>query len=317
MIRTLHLSRVVRALVLAFIGWGSLAQPALAEQVHRIVVPSPPGGSLDLMARALASRLGAQGETYVVENRPGGGTMIGAEYVARAPADAGVLLFGATSLVIQPLLQKVHFSPMEELRPVIQVASAHYVLVAVPSFPAAGARDLAALAAARPQGLNCGAPPGPMFLACEQLRMRLGGKVATIPYQGIAPAVAALLGGHVDVVFLNVEAVDKQLEAGKLRALGASSPAAGTQAALFSEVWPGFVLEGFSGVLVPAGTPRERVLRLNREINGLLAESQLAAFMRETGQEPAGGTPEQFGQTLLRAHQRYEELVRKLGLQQK
>lgn len=312
-----YFGRTFRALVLAFAGWTAVVAPALAQQVHRIVAPSPPGGSLDLMARALATRLSATGESYVVENRPGGNAMIGTEYVARSPVDAGVVLFSGTSMVIQPWLQSMNFSPMEELQPVIQVASSHYVLVAAPSLPVRTAQDLAALGAQRPQGLNCGAPPGPMFLACEQLRARLGGKFATIPYQGIAPAVAALLGGHVDFVFLNVEAVDKLLESGKLRALGASSAMAGTQAPLFSQLWPGFVMEGFSGLLVPAGTPRERVLLLNREVNRLLAEPQLAAFMRETGQEPAGGTPEQFAQVIQQAHRRYGELVRKLGLQLK
>jgi len=310
------LGRLALTLVLGLVLILPLAPKRVsAQEVVRVVVPAPPGGSLDLTARGLAERLHvATGKPHLVENRPGAGTMIGTEYVARAAPTGTTLLFTGTTLVIQPSMHQLAFSPVNDLVPVVQVATSRFVLVAQPSLGATTAADLHRLAVQQPQGLNCGAPPGPMALACEQLRARFGGKVTPIPFPGIAPAVASLLGGHVDFAFINVEAVEQHLEAGRLRLLGASYAAGRSDVPRFSQVWPGFVLEGFSGVFAPAGTPRARVRQLNLQINQLLVEPQFAAFMRESGQDPAGGTPEQFAAQVRKSHRQYADLIRKLDL---
>ena len=294
------------------------APPAAAadEAVVRLVVPAPAGGNLDMTARALAQRLAAlTGEPHVVENRPGANTAIGSEYVARAPADGRVLLYTGSSLVLNAWLQKLAFAPLEDLRPVVQVAVGHYVLVVPAASGMASPRDLAARAAGRPQGLNCAAPPGPMGVACEQLRARLGGRVTTVPYPGIAPAVTALLGGHVDLLFVNVEAVEPLLQAGRLRAIAASSALAVRGVPLIAQAWPGFLLEGFSGLFVPARTPSAKVRQINQQVNQVLRDPQFSGFMAETRQQAGGGSPEQFAAQVADAHRRYGEVIRSLGLE--
>lgn len=278
----------------------------------RIVVPAPPGGNLDMAARALAQRLTAiTGETHVIENRAGANTAIGTEYVARSPADGRHLLVTGTAVVLNDWMQKQSFSPLQDLRPVIQLSSVTYVLV-VPESGPASVKELVDRAASRREGLNCGAPPGPMTMACEQLRERLGGKVTAVPYQGIGPAVTALLGGHVDFMFVNIEAVDSLLQGHRLRALAASSPTG--QVPLMADLWPGFLIEGFAGVFAPARTPAEKVLQINRQVNQVLAEPRFAAQMMEAGQDPVGGSAEQFTARVIEIHRRYGELIRKLGL---
>jgi len=294
------------------------ASPAATAQeaVVRLVVPAPAGGNLDMTARALAQRLAVlTGEPHVVENRPGANTAIGSEYVARAPADGRVLLYTGSSLVLNAWLQKLAFSPLEELRPVVQVAVGHYVLVVTTASSIASVGELAARAAERRQGLDCAAPPGPMGVACEQLRARLGGRVTTVPYPGIAPAVTALLGGHVDLLFVNVEAVEPLIQAGRLRAIAASSAAAAPGVPLIGQAWPGFLLEGFSGLFVPAGTPPARVRQLNRQVNQVLRDPQFSGFMAETRQQAGGGSPDQFAAQVAEAHRRYGAVIRSLGLE--
>lgn len=311
------LSRLRRASASAFAFSCLLALPGPAafaqDQVVRIVVPAPPGGNLDMTARTLARRLTEMtGDSHIVDNRPGANTSIGNEYVARAAADGRTLLYNGSSVVINDWLQKLTFSPLQDLRPVVQVVVGHYVLVASPASGIASVQDLALRAAQSSAGLNCGAPPGPMGVACEQLRARLGGKLTTIPFAGIAPAVTALLGGHVDFAFVNVEAVEPLMQGGRLRAIAASSALAAPNVPLIAQVWPGFLLEGFSGLFVPARTPADIVARINRDVNQVLVEPQFDAFLRETRQERAGGTAEAFATKVADAHRRYGELILKL-----
>jgi tripartite-type tricarboxylate transporter receptor subunit TctC len=302
----------IAALLLACAAPAAVA----GDGVVRLVVPAPAGGNLDMTARALAQRLAAlTGEPHVVENRPGANTAIGSEYVARAPADGRVLLYTGSSLVLNAWLQKLAFSPLEDLRPVVQVAVGHYVLVVSAASGIASPRELAARAAERQQGLNCAAPPGPMGIACEQLRARLGGKVTTVPYPGIAPAVTALLGRHVDLMFVNLEAVEPLMQAGRLRAIAASSTVAAPGVPLIARAWPGFLLEGFSGLFVPARTPPSRIRQLNRQVNQVLRDPQFSGFMAETRQQAGGGSPDQFAVQVADAHRRYGEVIRSLGLQ--
>jgi tripartite-type tricarboxylate transporter receptor subunit TctC len=302
------LAAVIALSVLA--GAGSTAR-ANGSPVVRIVVPVPAGGGLDLTARALAQRLAAlTGQTHLVENRPGANTAIGSEHVARGPADGRVMLYTGNTLVLNEWLQKTDFTPLDELRAVVQVAVSHYLLVVPAASAVASVQDLRDRAAG--PGLNCAAPPGPMSVACEQLRARLGGTVTTVPYPGIAPALTALMGRHVDLMFVNAEAAAVLLQSARLRAIAASSPVAAAGVPLIGQVWPGFLLEGFAGLLVPAGTPTGTVQRINAQVNRVLAEPSFVRFLRDTRQEPAGGTPEHFAAELAGAHRRYGEVIRQL-----
>jgi tripartite-type tricarboxylate transporter receptor subunit TctC len=289
----------------------SLAQ----ERVVKLVVPVPAGGSLDMLARAIAGKLSeSRSESWVVDNRAGAETMIGTELVARAPADGKSVLLTGSTIVLAPLMRRLSFSPAEELRPVIELSYSNYALVVPADSPIRTLADLASAAASRPNGLNCGAPPGPMGLACAQLSSRMDRKVTTVPYAGVAPAVTAVLGGHVDILFVSAESINKLVEVGKLRALAASSPAVAGRAPLFADAWPGFVMEGFIGLFVPAATPADEVRRLAVATNAVLANPTIAATMRESGQEPVGGTTEQFAARMQKAQAQYAELIRKLDL---
>jgi tripartite-type tricarboxylate transporter receptor subunit TctC len=305
---------LVKCAVLAFLIGGAAAGLA-QDRTIKIVVPAPAGGSLDASARALAERLTAlTHETHVVENRPGANTVIGAEHVARAAPDGRVMLLAGTGTVLSGLMQKIAFSPLEELRPVVKVTTGHFVLVVPEASPLNSAQSLLAQASARQQGLSCAAPPGPMAIACEQLRARSNDRVTVVPYPGIAPALTALLGGHVDVMFSNVEATDKLVETGRLRVLAATSALAAPNAPLVEQVWPGLLMEGYYGLFVPARTPNETVQQINRNVNQVLGDPKFTAQMREAKQDPEGGTPEQFARTVARTVQRHAELFQKIGL---
>jgi len=198
---------------------------------------------------------------------------------------------------------------------VVQVSYSRYALVASTQSEIRTAADLQRAAAASPKGLSCGAPPGPMGLGCAQLAQRLDGRVASIPYPGVAPAVTAILGGHVDLLMVSAESVVKLAETGKVRAIAVSSPVDGMQAPLMASLWPGFEMEGFIGLFVPSATPDAQVRRLAAAVNQALADPAFAASMREAGQEPVGGTPEEFAARVQRARGVYRELLPRLGIE--
>jgi tripartite-type tricarboxylate transporter receptor subunit TctC len=285
-----------------------------AEDVVRIVVPAPPGGGLDATARALATGLSSvTGASYVVENRPGANTALGADLVARAPADGKTILYSGTGIVMNPWMQKLGPSPVTDLHPVIYLSNSEYVLVAAGRGSIHSAQELLPRAAS-PSGLTCAAPPGPMGLACEQLKTRLPGTVIVVPYVGISPAVAAVLGGHVDIMFTTVEGVESLIQAGTVRAIATSAPSVAPGAPLIGELWPGLYLDGFTGMFVPARTPAEKVRELNEAMNRVLLQPAFRKFMADTRQEIVGGSPEQFARKISSAYERYGEVIRKANL---
>jgi tripartite-type tricarboxylate transporter receptor subunit TctC len=284
--------------------------------VVRIVVPAPPGGTLDASARLFAQKLSSQtGEPHIVENRQGAGIIVGTEHVVRSAPDGRTLLFTGSGIVTNAAMVRTSFSPLEDLLPVIQLSQERYVLVASSDSGIASVRDLDRLPGGRPGGWNCGAVPGATTIGCEQLKARTG-RVVTIPYGGLAPALTALQGGHVDLMFANQDAVAKAVESGRARVIAQSARGAGAAPGVpaFTEVWPGLLMEGAYGIMVPARTPAARVQQINRDFNQALADPQVAERMRQSGQEPVGGTPEHYMATLRRLHERYGELLRSLGL---
>jgi tripartite-type tricarboxylate transporter receptor subunit TctC len=309
-----------RALLQASFGCAAVgvfhAGRALAQDPRtvRIVVPAPPGGNLDTVGRLLASRLTVlTGEAHVVENRPGGNTQIGTEAVVRAPADGRTLLYTGTGVSFLSWLQKVNFALLTDLAPVVQVTNEHYVLAVNAALPADNGAQLLEIARSRDGGLNCAAYPGSSSMACEQFKARLDGRSTTIPFHGLAPAMNAVLGGHADLMFVNVSAAAR-MAGGRMRVL-AQTPGAGVAGVpLVTELWPGFLLEGHSGVLAPAGTPPERIRQLNRDLNRVLQEPDVIAVLQEGGQDPVGGSPQRYADSLKRSHAQYGAIVQKLGL---
>lgn len=316
-IQALSLVRLALGAVMLVLA-GHTPVAAQDTRAIRLVVPAPPGGNLDLTARMLAQRLGAlTGENYVVENRPGANTQIATELVVRAPADGRTLLLAGTGIATIALLQRLNFSPLDDLAPVAQVSHESYVLAVAASSSLTSLAQLRGLATQRPGGLNCSAVPGSTTMACEQLKLKLEGKLTTVPFGGVAPALNALIGGHTDLMFITNEIASKQLSSGRIRVLAQSGrrPLQGVDAPLLQQVWPDFFLEGSAGILVPVATPPATIAQINRDINQVLAMPAVAAAMRESGQEPAGGEPDHYFRHLRYTAQRYGEIIRRLGLE--
>ncbi|MBA2672876.1 tripartite tricarboxylate transporter substrate binding protein [Ramlibacter sp.] len=307
---------VLRRAGLAVLLAAALAGPAGAQSdAVRIVVPAPAGGSLDATARILAQRMTAlTGEPHVVENKPGANTQIGNEYVARAAPDGRTLLYAGLSLAINPLLQKGAARNLLDLRPVIAISREPYSLVVSSALKLPSVRELGRVAAARQGGLNCAAPPGVMLLGCEQLRHKYP-NVNVIPYPGVAPALGALAGGHVDVVFVPMESAARVVQ-GRLADIVATSdthtlPGVPT----ITAVWPDFAMESIQGVSVPVGTPDARVRQLNEQLARILGEPETQERLRLVGHDPLkAGTPEDYGRLLADLSRRYGAVIDKLGL---
>ena len=307
------------ALMAAAALWPGLsgAQGAVAPQA-RIIVPTPAGGPLDVLARAMAlawHRL--KGETLLVDNRPGAGGAIGTEAAVRAAADGRTLQLGSGFLATNSVLSKTPFDPQTDLRPVLELSQAGMLLAVRRELPVATLDDLVELARRTPQGLNCGAPTGDLSFGCEQMREALGAPVVAIPYPGLAPAMNALSGGQVDFLFSTYDAALPLAEGKRIRVIAH----AGTSATLppfdslplLKDRWPGLDVVGFIGIFVPAKTPDEVVAALHRELLALMRDPQMAELMRARGSQFVPAGPEKLGQTLAERVALYRRLAPRLA----
>jgi tripartite-type tricarboxylate transporter receptor subunit TctC len=272
----------------------------------RIVVPYAPGGGVDIMARIVGAKLSERlGGQFIVENRPGGGTVIGTELVAKAPPDGHTLLFANPALAANPaLVEKLPYDTVKSFASVIMVAASYNVLVVHPSLPVKSTKELVALAKARPGQLNyASAGEGSaIHLAMALFQNVTGIDVVHIPYKGAGPALTDVVGGQVTVMFIATPPAVGYVKAGRLRALGMTSA---RRLAILPEVptiaesgYPGFEVNNWYAVMAPAETPKEIVARLNSEINALLQSPDARERISGLGADVAGGTAEQFAQRL-------------------
>ncbi len=267
----------------------------------RLVVPFPPGAGTDMFARVLAHKLSESlGQPVVVDNRPGGGAIIGTDIVAKAPPDGYTLLLSTTSHAINPsVYSKLPYDTLRDFATVTQVATVPIVLVVHPSLPVTTAQELVAFARSRPGELNVGSSSsGTVFhLAAELLKSTAGIDMVHVPFKGGSPALAALLANQVNVLFETSLTVGPQAKAGKLRPLAVGglkrSSAMPELPTMAESGFPGFSAENWYGVYVPAGTPREIVKRLNREIVNALSQPDVRERFASQGAELIGNTPEQ------------------------
>ena len=283
----------------------SPAQIVSAKPV-RLIVPYAPGGGVDIMGRIIAAKLAARlGAQVIVENRGGGGTIIGTEAVARAAPDGYTLLFANPALAANPALsENLPYDTLKSLAPVIMVAASYNVLVVHPSLPVKSVKDLVALAKSKPGQLNyASAGEGSaIYLAMALFQNVTGIDVVQIPYKGAGPALTDVVGGQVPLMFIASPPAVGFISAGKLRGLGVSSA---RRLAILPKIptiaesgYPGFEVNNWYAVVAPAATPAAIVSRLNTEINAILAAPDVKERIASLGAEPAGGTPEQFGQRL-------------------
>jgi tripartite-type tricarboxylate transporter receptor subunit TctC len=264
---------VVLALAAALTGADAMAQ-AFPSKVVRLVVPFPAGGSNDVVARNMSQPLAkALGQSVVVENRPGGNSMLGAEHVARSPADGHtVLVAGFTMLGNAALRSKPTVHPLKDFVPVTGIGAQPMVLSVHPSLPVHSVKELVALARARPGQLVYAIPAygGPEHISAELLKLHTRIDMKYVTFQGGAPATLAVLGGHAPVLISTVPPLLQHVGTGKLRPLAVTS---GVRSDLLKDVptmlelgFADFDITGALGIFAPAGTPKETVERLSAEI---------------------------------------------------
>lgn len=295
------------------------AQPATyPTKPIRLVVPFTPGGSTDILARAIGQELTkAWGHSVIVDNVPGAGGAIGADKVAKAPGDGYTLLMGHIgTLAVNPsLYPKLPYNPVKDFAPVAGVARVPNVLVVHPAVPAKDVRELVALAKAKPGQLNYGSGGNGSAanLATEYFKLQTGVAIVHIPYKGTAPAVTDLIGGQIQVLFTGAPAVIGHIKSGQLRALAVSSPkrldALPDLPTVAESGYKDFEADQWYGVVAPAGTPREVISKLNAQINAALNTPELKARLAAEGAVAMPGTPEAFGALIVREIARWKPVI--------
>jgi hypothetical protein len=288
----------VPALVLAA---APAAGGAFPNKPIRLVVPFPPGGSVDPLARVIGQRMSETfGQQVIVDNRPGGNTVIGTDFAAKAPVDGYTLLLTASSHVTNPQLLPTAYDPIKDFTPVATVSTADMILVTNPSVPASNLKEFLALAKAKPGTLNYSSAGSgnPNHLAGELMNMMADVKTTHVPYKGGAPAITDAVGGQVQFSFGSPIIVLPFIKAGKLKALAVSSPsrmAVLPQVPTIAEAGlPGYEVRIWFALLAPAGTPKDVVAKLNTEVNRIMATPEMKEKLDAAGMERLNMPNEQF-----------------------
>ena len=288
----------------------------------RIVVPQTPGASTDMTARLIAQRLSpVLGQPVIVENRPGAGSIVGTEIVAKATPDGHTLLVVASSIVLNPILQKnLPFDPQRDLALIAQLSSFPNLLVVHPAVPAKTVQELVALAKAKPGTLNYGSAGTATgtHLSAELFKYMTGTDMVHVPYKGGGAAIPALLGGQVQLMFSTTVAALPQVRAGKLRALGVTSakrtPSAPDVPTIAEAGVPGYDHSAWNGLFAPAKTPRAIISRLNGEVVQILHSPDIKAIFLKEGAESVGNKPEEFAAILKSESMKWTKLVQASGM---
>jgi len=306
----------------ALAGLAMAATPAAAQDTHKdypsrtvtIVVPYAAGGGLDVFARQLAQKLSERmGRTFVVENRPGAGTVIGASHVAKATPDGYTLMLGTSSpFAINVTLNKqLPYDPARDFAPIIHTSDAPFLLLVHPGVPAKSVRDWITWVKAqgKPPSYGTAGPGSPQHLSMELLKSLTGTRLTHVPYRGDAPALNDLVAGHIPTQFAQPTPVIPLLKAGKVRALGISSPKRFGPMAEIPTIAEsgvaGFDFASWQMIVAPAGTPKPIVERLHRELKAILATPEMKKDFEATGRIAVDSPPPEALQKFMR-----DEIVR-------
>ena len=288
----------------------------------RLVVASTPGGGTDISARLIAPKLSEYlGRQVVVENRPGATTTIGAEFVARSAPDGHTLLMGVSSLTINPYIQaKVPYDAVKDFAPVSQVVVAPNVMVSHPSLPVRSVTDLIAFARTRPGQINiaAGGAGSNQHLAIELFLSMTGLRIVHVPYKGQGPALLDVMAGHVHLMMSNILSALPHIKNGRIRALGVTSLKRATVAPGIPTVAetgvPGYEVVQWYGILAPAATPREIIMKVHAATVRALRDPAIQAHFVNDGGEPVGGTPEEFAAVIRADLQKWGKVVKDMGI---
>ena len=268
------------------------------------VVPFPPAGSTDISSRAVAGKLGERlGQPVVIENKPGAGGNIGTEVVAKAAPDGYTFIVGTvgTHAINASLYSKMPYDHLRDFVPVILLSTTPNVLVTQPGFPANSVADVIRMAKAKPGEVTFASSGSgtSIHLSGELFNSLAGTKMQHVPYKGSGPMLIDLLSGTVNIAFDNLSASMVHIKAGKLKALATTgskrSPALPDLPTVAEAGLAGYDATSWNAIYAPAGTPREVVERMNREIRAILESPETRRFFAEQGAEAGGGTPEQLG----------------------
>lgn len=287
----------------------------------RVLVPYTAGGGVDLIARAVAERLGRRlKQPVIIENKPGANGVLATQEVARSAADGYTLVIGVpATIAINPSLYKLSFDPIKDLRPVAQLAIARFVIVTAPGSGIQSLQQLIAQAKANPgkysyASYGNGSAP---HLAGQMLMTTAGIDINHIPYKGSTAALLDVIAGRVTFMFDVVANVQQHVQAGTLKVIAAAGdqpPPQFPHAPVAKSVVPGLALDGWVGVFAPAGTPAPIVDRLSTEVNAVLKEQDLKRRLTDLGFDVAGSTPEQLLETIRKDRSTYTKAVQDAGL---
>ena len=298
------------------------AQAPYPSRPIKLVVPYPPGALTDLLARAIGERLGsALKQPVVIENKPGAGTLVGAEYVAKQPADGYTLLMAtSTTLGISPALyQPSPVNPVKDFAPVSPVGTVNFFLIANPAFPARTTKEMIDTIKRNPGKYNYGSvgSGSPHHLYMEALKSEFGLSIQHVPYKGTPAALTDLLAGNLQVMFSDATVAVPNIQAGKVIALGTS---AAKQTTLLPAVppiaatVPGFDWQAWQGVVAPAGTPKDIVAKLADELQKIQATPEFREQLQKFGMEPfPPQTPEQFAAMIATEQPQWAKAIKDSG----
>lgn len=314
-----QLVRTLRAAVvgaLAALPFVVAAQAAYPDKPVRFLVPYPPGGGTDVIARIVAPKFQqVLGQTIVIENRGGGGGSLGTDVVAKSPADGYTVLFTLSSHTINPaIFTKLPFDTAKDFEPVGTVASLPQILVAHPSFEANTVRELIELAKKKPLQFASVGNGSPSHLAGELFNLRTGLQIGHIPYRGGGPAITDVIGNQVPLLWVSIPAAAGFVKNGQLKALAVSTV---KRSAAFPNVptvqesgVADFEVDSWYAMFVPAKTPKPVIEKLNKALNTVIADAEVKDKLLAQGSEAVGGTPEALQRTVQAELGKWAKLVK-------
>jgi tripartite-type tricarboxylate transporter receptor subunit TctC len=315
------LTRLFRLIALSLLGLAGLAQHAIAADPYptrpiKWIVPYPPAGTTDVLARIIAQYLTEKlGQSVIVENRPGAGNNLGTEAALTAPPD------GYTMLLVNPahginatLYKNLNFNFVRDVAPVAGLVRTPNVMEVTPSFPAKTVAEFIAYCKANPKKINMASSGSgtSVHMSGELFKSMTGCDMLHVPYKGAGPALVDLMGGQVDVLFDNLPSSIGHIKSGKLRALAVTSQEREPSMAhlpTVGETVPGYEATAWFGVGMPKNTPREFIDRINAEVNRALADPKIRERLAELGGKPIAGTPEDFGKVIAGETAKWEKVV--------
>ncbi len=308
---------------LTLLGAADVAAQAYPTRPVRMIVPFPPGGATDIIARLVSDRLTEMwGQTVLVDYKPGAGTIVGTEVVAKAPADGYTMGMVITAHVLNPSLRKeMPYDTLKDLTGVSLVAVSHIVITATNALPANNIQELIAYAKANPGKLNY-ASPGTgtaMHLTGELLNSMAGIKIVHVPYRGGAAAYPDVISGRIELQIDPIQASMQNIDAKQVKALAIASPQRAPSAPnipTVAETLPGFTVMSISGLVMPAATPRDIVRKVHADVRKVLDIPELKTRMGGLGMEAtASGSPEEFDAFIRAEIAKWAEVVKSSGMQ--